>query len=97
MADYPLHPGQTHAEPYYCTIPLEEYEKLKNAHRWRKVSEELPEYGKSVLVADAFGLEDSVTMARYTNEGWELNSGALIKKDWFTYWIPLPEPPEVKQ
>lgn len=26
---YPLHPGQTHAEPYYCTIPLEEYEALK--------------------------------------------------------------------
>ena len=28
--DYPLHPGQTHAEPYYCTIPLEEYENLKD-------------------------------------------------------------------
>lgn len=27
---YPLHPGQTHAEPYYCTIPLEEYENLKD-------------------------------------------------------------------
>lgn len=27
---YPLHPGQTHAEPYYCTIPLEEYEALKD-------------------------------------------------------------------
>jgi hypothetical protein len=26
---YPLHPGQTHAEPYYCTIPLEEYESMK--------------------------------------------------------------------
>ena len=28
-ADYPLHPGQIHAEPYYCTIPLEEYESMK--------------------------------------------------------------------
>lgn len=27
---YPLHPGQTHAEPLYCTIPLEEYENLKD-------------------------------------------------------------------
>lgn len=27
---YPLHPGQTHAEPYNCTIPLEEYEALKD-------------------------------------------------------------------
>ena len=26
---YPLHPGQIHAEPYYCTIPLEEYESMK--------------------------------------------------------------------
>ena len=28
--DYPKHPGQTNAEPYYCTIPLEEYENLKD-------------------------------------------------------------------
>lgn len=26
---YPLHPGQIHAEPYYCTVPLEEYESMK--------------------------------------------------------------------
>lgn len=25
---YPLHPGQTHAQPLYTTIPLEEYENL---------------------------------------------------------------------
>ena len=31
--DYPLHPGQTQAEPYYCTIPLEEYEGLKKKIR----------------------------------------------------------------
>lgn len=29
MSNYPLHPGQTHASPLYCTIPLEEYERLK--------------------------------------------------------------------
>jgi hypothetical protein len=28
--NYPLHPGQTHAEPYYVTIPMEEYENLKD-------------------------------------------------------------------
>lgn len=27
--NYPLHPGQTHAEPLYCQIPLEEYESMK--------------------------------------------------------------------
>lgn len=26
--DYPLHPGQTHAQPLYAQIPLEEYERL---------------------------------------------------------------------
>ena len=31
--DYPLHPGQTHIPPYYCTIPLEEYEGLKKKIR----------------------------------------------------------------
>lgn len=25
---YPLHPGQTHAQPLYAQIPLEEYENL---------------------------------------------------------------------
>jgi hypothetical protein len=28
VKNYPLHPGQTHAEPLYATIPLEEYERL---------------------------------------------------------------------
>jgi hypothetical protein len=27
--DYPLHPGQTHAEPLYATVPLEHYEALQ--------------------------------------------------------------------
>lgn len=27
--EYPLHPGQTHAEPLYVQVPLEEYEGLK--------------------------------------------------------------------
>jgi hypothetical protein len=28
VKNYPLHPGQTHAEPLYAHIPLEEYERL---------------------------------------------------------------------
>ena len=27
--NYPLHPGQTHIEPYYTQVPTEEYEALK--------------------------------------------------------------------
>lgn len=69
---------------------------LAMATRWRKVSEELPKVNQYVLVADAFGLEDSITMAQYTNEGWELNNGSLIKKGWFKFWCELPKVPEVK-
>ena len=31
--DYPLHPGQTHAEPLYAQIPLEEYERLMRENK----------------------------------------------------------------
>ena len=34
--DYPLHPGQTHAEPYYCSIPLEEYELIMRENQMLK-------------------------------------------------------------
>lgn len=36
MIDYPLHPQQTHAKPLYVTIPLEEYEKLKEVEKLYK-------------------------------------------------------------
>ena len=46
---YPLHPGQTHAEPYYCTIPLEEYENLMDENKrlkenatWRSYKNDPP-------------------------------------------------------
>lgn len=70
--------------------------ELKEERRWRKCSEEPPPKGKCVLVADEYSLEDSVTMARLTKGSWELNGGALLKKDWFKYWRPLPKAPEVK-
>ena len=39
--DYPLHPGQTLAEPYYCTVPLDEYESLmlENREMKRRIKE----------------------------------------------------------
>ena len=33
MIDYPQHPQQTHAEPLYCQIPLEEYESIKKENK----------------------------------------------------------------
>ena len=31
--NYPLHPGQTHVQPLYTQIPLEEYEHIMNENR----------------------------------------------------------------
>jgi len=45
--DYPLHPGQTHADPYYCTIPLEEYEALKKENA--RMKETLKRHGITLL------------------------------------------------
>ncbi len=33
MKNYPLHPGQTHAQPLYAQIPLEEYERLMRENK----------------------------------------------------------------
>ena len=30
---YPLHPGQTHVEPLYAQIPLEEYESIMQENK----------------------------------------------------------------
>lgn len=97
---YPLHPGQTHPEPYYCTIPLEEYESLKKAQRWRKVSEELPEdEDKEYLVYN--GKEIFIAMLT-----WTIDDDLKPVKEFFidaptsmkaTHWMPLPEPPEEKR
>ena len=43
---YPLHPGQTHVEPYFCTIPLEEYENLKK--RIKQLENELADANKLI-------------------------------------------------
>lgn len=44
---YPLHPDQTHAEPYHRTIPLEEYEALKKDNA--RMKETLKRHGITLL------------------------------------------------
>lgn len=48
--NYPLHPGQTHAEPYYCTIPLEEYERLMAENK--RLKDVLKRHGITLLKED---------------------------------------------
>jgi hypothetical protein len=52
--DYPLHPGQTHVEPLYVNIPLEEYEsimkenkRLKSQFGWRSWKLDPPKFPDS--------------------------------------------------
>lgn len=42
--EYPLHPGQTHAEPLYATVPLEEYERIMTENL--RMKETLKRLGK---------------------------------------------------
>ena len=93
--DYPLHPGQTMPQPYYCTIPLEEYESLKKAHRWRKVDDDFPTADEGYFwalwedgVPDVgyIGAEDDVIETlRDRGEGHSIE-----------LWMPITKAPEVR-
>ena len=48
--NYPLHPGQTHAEPLYATIPLEEYERLMAENK--RLKDVLKRHGITLLKED---------------------------------------------
>ena len=91
---YPLHPGQTHAEPYYCTIPLEEYEALKKRvreleeeRRWRKFSDEKPELGDIVLVK----LSERVKGHYFPMDVVRWDSSYELGEIEVSHWMPLPK------
>jgi hypothetical protein len=48
--DYPLHPGQTNAEPLYAQIPLEEYERLMAENK--RLKDVLKRHGITLLKED---------------------------------------------
>jgi hypothetical protein len=45
--DYPLHPGQTHAQPLYAQIPLEEYEHIMEENK--RLKDVLKRHGITLL------------------------------------------------
>lgn len=47
---YPLHPGQTHAEPLYATVPLEEYERIMTENR--RMKEIIKQHGINLPMED---------------------------------------------
>jgi len=61
--------------------------RLKDAQRWIPVGERLPEEKQSVLALDRTG----------TAYHWEYSKClSNIFVGYYTHWMPLPEPPEVK-
>ena len=48
--NYPLHPGQTHAQPLYAQIPLEEYERLMAENK--RLKDMLKRHGITLLKED---------------------------------------------
>ena len=61
--------------------------RLKDAQRWIPVSERLPEEKQSVLALDRTG----------TAYHWEYSKClSNIFVGYYTHWMPLPKPPEVK-
>ena len=48
--DYPLHPGQTHAQPLYTQIPLEEYERIMQENK--RLKDVLKRHGITLLKED---------------------------------------------
>lgn len=79
--------------PMYMQISVDEYESLKKAHRWRKVSEEFPTADDGYILAlyedgvpdiGYIGAEeDVIETVRDRGEGHSIE-----------WWMPLPEAPE---
>ena len=85
--------GATIYSDYWNTRPIEDalnarIAELEAAQRWIPVSERLPEEKQSVLALDRTG----------TAYHWEYSrSLSNIFVGYYTHWMPLPEPPEVKE
>jgi hypothetical protein len=69
---------------------LEELLELRSRTRWIPVTEKLPEDDIECLVCDECG-----TYMAIMDSGWWWTDGHAL--DGITHWMPLPEPPEVKE
>ena len=81
----------------------QEIEKLRaQLPRWIPVTERLPELDELVLVIAAgkpkenITLDGAIELATLYSDGWCLETWPEWTGANVTYWMPLPEPPEVK-
>ena len=80
-----------------------EIEKLRGQlPRWIPVTERLPELDELVLVIasgkpkENITLDGAIELATLYSDGWCLETWPEWTGANVTYWMPLPEPPEVK-
>lgn len=137
--EYPLHPGQAQASPYYVQLTRSEYESLKKqneqlhallhganrqdsnaeidtlanecralremnakaqeeiaafkeAQRWRKVSEQLPEKGVEVFVTN--GIDRGIS--EWCGDHWNDDPFCGYTVCNITAWMPMPKAPEAE-
>lgn len=81
----------------------QEIEKLRaQLPRWIPVEERLPDYDDLVLVIasgkpkENITLDEAFELATLYSDGWCLETWPEWTGANVTYWMPLPEPPEVK-
>lgn len=81
----------------------QEIEKLRGQlPRWIPVTERLPELDELVLVIasgkpkENITLDGAIELATLYSDGWCLETWPEWTGANVTYWMPLPEPPEVK-
>lgn len=96
----------------YCPSPVDDYVddmidsridsiiefvKREPDNDWIKCSEQMPDYGKEVLVCDAtYGNVFNAVLCRKRDEdgdNWFTDCDYINYKA-FTHWMPLPEPPK---
>ena len=87
VSDYTMACGAS--QKHQARRNLEDYiAELEAARRWIPVSERLPKEKQSVLALDRTG----------TAYHWEYSrSLSNIFVGYYTHWMPLPNPPEVKE
>ncbi len=60
---------------------------------WISVKDRLPEYGAEVLCVDCNNEYFLDSCVKDKNDFWQGHTDEIFKK-YYTYWMPLPEPPE---
>lgn len=77
---------------------VEKFWKDHMAYNWIKCSDRMPEEDKKVLfVKKTWGKNKEIHIGNFDSKmkWWQAGSG-VIKNEYVTHWMPLPEPPKIE-